>query len=316
VLLAILVLVFVVFPNTGATLFLREPQATPVILPVESNVELNQTQGFGFSYLVAGQNSSPMLVLPPGGSGTIPFTLSSPINEPLQVSLNIKKGSENATNSTSSVHFNISPANFTINPGQQASSTLTITVDQDALSAYYSPFIAIETNHQNSAPYVGGGPVDIPSLLIANQVPSCLYLVNEQLIPSDVLVMNTPSSGVATWPMFVPSPYVLPNVPSINLSPGQTTSVLFGCFKTNSSPSPFQSIVTEADPLNMNVTTPRGLTAEFFTTPTNIVWGSTQRIYSVTVMASSSLTQGTYQVKGQASLGAHLFDWQITYEVS
>ena len=320
-LLAILVLALLVFPNIGSILFPsklanREPYAMPMLWTAESNVELNQSQGFGFSQMVHGETSSPMVVLPPGGSGTIPFTLSSPVNVPFQVSLSMYLGSENATNATPGVHFNIFPANFTVNPGQQVTSTLTITVDRDAPSAYCSPVIAIETNRQDSAPYVVGGPVNIPSLLIANQVPSCLYLVNEQLIPSDVLVMNTPTSGNATWPLFVPSPYLLPNLTPINLSPGQTTSVLFGCFTTGPFPPTGQSSVVEADPLNMNVTAPDGLTAEFSSTPTNIVSEGTENIYSVTVMASPGLTPGAYQVKGQASLGSHLFDWQITYKVS
>jgi hypothetical protein len=256
-----------------------------------------------------------MVVLPPGGSGTIPFTLTSPVNVSFQVSLSMNFGSENSTNATPGVYFDIYPANFTVNPGQQVTSTLTITVDQDAPSAYYEPVIVIETNRQDSAPYVGGGPVNIPSLLIANQVPSCLYLVNEQLIPSNVLVMTTPTSGHYTWPLFVPSPYLLPNVPPIYIWPGQTTSVMFGCFTTG----PLilgQSIVAEADPLNMNVTTSNGLTAEFSPTPTNVVWDGTKNIYSLTVIASPDLTPGTYQLRGQASLGSHLFDWQITYQLT
>lgn len=308
-------LLFIFFPSRLAG---TEPAMTPIVWPVESNVELNQSQGFGFSLMVAGDNSSPMVVLPPGGSGTIPFTLSSPpVNVSVQVSLSMSLGSGNTTNATPGVHFNIFPTNFTLNPGQQVKSTLTITVDQDAPSAYYSPVIAIETNTQKSPPYVGGGGVELPSLLIATQVPSCLYLVNEQLIPSSVLVWNTPASGNATWPLFVPSPYVLPDVSPINLSPGETTSVIFGCFTTVPFPlTPGQSPMAEADPLRMNVTASEGLTAQFSSAPTDIVWGGSGSMYSVTVTASVSLNAGNYQVKGQASLGSHLFDWHITYTVS
>jgi len=292
------------------------PINTPMLWPVESNVELNQSTGFGSSFMVAGENASPMVVLAPGGSGTIPFTLSSPVNVSFTVSLSMYLG-ENAT--TPGVHFSISPANFTVNPGQHVASTLTVTVDQDAPSAYYSPTIAIQTNRQTSAtgePYVGGGPVDIPSLLIANSVPSCLYLVNEQEIPSNVLVMNKPSSGPATWPVFVPSPYLLPNVPTIHLSPGQTTDVLFGCFSIGSFNATGQPNAVEPDLLRMNVTAPKGLTAEFLGNPADIAWSGNANIYSVTVTANPSLGSGTYQVKGQASLGSHLFNWSLTYSVS
>jgi hypothetical protein len=90
---------------------------------------------------------------------------------------------------------------------------------------------------------------------------------------------------------------------------------MFGCFTTGPLIAG-QSSVAEADPLNMNVTTSNGLTAEFSPTPTTIVWDGTENIYSVTVTASPGLTPGTYQVNGQASLGSHLFDWQITYQLT
>jgi hypothetical protein len=293
------------------------PPMTPMLWPVLSNVELNVSQGFGSSFMVAGENSSPMVVLPPGGGGTIPFTLSSPVNVSFTVSLSMYLGSENET--ANGVHFNISPANFTVNPGQQVTSTLTITVDQDAPQAYYSPLIAIETNRQSSAtgdPYVGGGPVAIPSLLISNYVPACLYIVNEQQIPTSNLVMNTPSPGEpATWPLFVPAPYQLPNVSTIHLSPGQTTTVFFGCFSIGSFNATGQLSVAKPDQLTMNLTTSQGMTCQFSPTPMDIVWGGTGSMYSVNVTASLSLVAGTYQVKGQASLGSHLFDWTITFAV-
>lgn len=320
-LLVAVALSVLVFPDIHSYIFpkvsIENPMMTPMMWPVLSNVELNQSRGFGSSLMVAGENSSPMVVLPPGGSGTIPFTLSSPVNVSFTVSLSMYLGSENLTEK--GVHFSISPANFTVNPGQQAASTLTITVDQDAPSAYYSPTIAIQTNRQSSAtgePYVGGGPVGIPSLLIAKYVPSCLYLVNEQEIPSNVLVMNTPSSGPATWPMFVPSPYLLPKVPTIQLSPEQTTTVLFGCFSIGSFNATGQLNAVASDPLRMNVTAPEGLTAEFLDNPADIFWSGNANIYSVTVTATPSLASGTYQVNGQASLGSHLFDWSLTYSVS
>ncbi len=66
----------------------------------------------------------------------------------------------------------------------------------------------------------------------------------------------------------------------------------------------------------MNVTAQKGLTAEFSTTPTDVVLTSTRgNMYLVTVTANPTLAAGTYQVRGEAALGSHLFDWSLTFAV-
>jgi hypothetical protein len=104
----------------------RLPASTPVITPVLSNVELNASEGFTSSQLVEGPNISPLFVLPPGGNGTIPFTVYSSAQVPFNVSLSIYLG-ENVT--TNGVQYSFSPTNFTVNPGQQATSRTTQTAD-------------------------------------------------------------------------------------------------------------------------------------------------------------------------------------------
>ena len=57
-----------------------------------SNVELNASEGFTSSQLVEGPNISPLFILPPGGTGTIPFTVYSSAQVPFNVSLSIYLG--------------------------------------------------------------------------------------------------------------------------------------------------------------------------------------------------------------------------------
>ena len=123
---------------------------------VLSNIELTSTEGFNSSTLAAGPNSSTLLVLPLGGTGTIPFTVYSSANVSFTASLSVYSGSKSAAEY--GVQFNVSPANFTVNPGQPVTCILTVTADKDASSAFYLPTIGVQTNRQDSAPYIGGGP--------------------------------------------------------------------------------------------------------------------------------------------------------------
>jgi len=287
------------------------PAATPIVWPVLSNVELNVSQGFSSTQYVAGPNVSPLLVLSPGAVGTLPFVVSSPVNVAFDVSLSVYLGSPDAT--TYGVHFSVSPSNFAVNPGQRVTCIFTVAADQDAKSAFYLPTIEIQTNRQSSAPYVGGGPASIPALLIANYVPSCLYLVNEQELSPSVVETYSPSSAPAptnasvpypiSVPPFVSEPYALAAVSPINLVPGQSTIVLFGC-------------LTE-DKLSLNVTASNGLIAQFSPTPTDIAFSyCTGNMYTLRITASQSIGAGSYEVNGKAELGSYPFSCSLKIAVN
>jgi hypothetical protein len=124
----------------------HHPLATPFLTPVSAKVELNTSEGFTSSQLVEGPNISPLFTLPPGGTGTIPFVVYSSAKVPFNASLSIYLGEANET--TYGVQYSFSPSNFTVNPGQNVTSVLTITADKDAPSAFYWPTLAIQTNKQ------------------------------------------------------------------------------------------------------------------------------------------------------------------------
>ncbi len=67
------------------------PSITPMMWPVISNVELNQSQGFGSSLTPDDSNDLPsrLLILPPSGSGTVPVVVSSPVNVSFEVSISV-----------------------------------------------------------------------------------------------------------------------------------------------------------------------------------------------------------------------------------
>jgi len=251
--------------------------------PVLSNIELTSAAGFISSTLAAGPNTSTLLVLSLGGTGTIPFTVYSSANVSFTASLSVYSGSKSAA--AQGVQFNVSPANFTVNPRQQVTCTLTVTADKDASSVFYLPTIGVQTNRQDSAPYIGGGPICMPALLVSNFTPSCLILVNEQELSQ------------------TQEPTILPVTPTVSLAPGQSSIVIFGCLTQ--------------DALSLSASPAAGLTAQFSATPTNIVFGYTSgNMYALTITAAPSMSAGTYQVKTNATLGSYPFTCSFTFAVS
>jgi hypothetical protein len=239
---------------------------------------------------VEGPNISTLLILQPGGNGTIPLTVYSPAQIPFNASLSVSLGE------SSDIQYSFSPTSFTVNPGQQVSSVLTITVDKDAPSELYWPGIDIQTNKQEGPYFIDGVGGDMPTLLIANSTPSCIYLVTE----GDFYTTFSPSPS----PFYTgqgPESYFPP--PTINLSPGENTTIIFAC--------------TTQDSFNLNATAPTGLSAEFSPTPLNITlsW-SIGKFYALTVTSSPNLNLGKYEVNTNATLGPYSFNTWIEIAVN
>ncbi len=296
--------------STGGPAFLA--------IQVEGTVELNSSQGFNSSIIAAGAESPPLFVLPPGGNGSVPFLVySSDVNETVNVSLSVNLGLQQAE-SFYGVQFNVSPSNFTLNPGEQVTSVLNIAADQNAPSAFYLPTVQIQTNSS----YIVGGTVNVPPLLVANSTPSCLFLVYEQefippisigTFPPSVGIINasagsapsttgTPivNASIASPPLVSSPPGILgltalPAAPTFTMVPGEKTTVLFGCLTQ--------------DNLSLNVTVPAGFSAEFSPNPTDIIFSYTSgNIYALTVTAGANISSGTYEVNATGSLGSYSFD--------
>lgn len=143
-------------------------------------VNFNASRGFNTS-ITEDVASAPLFVLQPGSNGTLPFTVTSVINESVNVSMDVFLGSTEAK--SYGVQFNISPENFTLNPGGQVQSVLTISADANAPATLYYPIIEGQPNTSN---YSGIG-VSGPTLMIANFTPSCMYTSIQQT--------GTPPSG-------------------------------------------------------------------------------------------------------------------------
>lgn len=297
----VLILAIIIFlANSPVT---QHFPATPIITPVFANVELNASEGFASSQLVEGPNISPLFVLPQGGKGTIPFTVYSSAQVPFNASLSIYLGETNVT--YSGVQYSFSPSNFTVNPGQNVTSVLTITADKDAPSAFYWPTLAIQTNKQEYPYYIEGEAVATPALLIANSAPSCLYIVTEYDItpttPPIILPSNVPAPANASVTLPITTPASTPQVPApfpqptIDMAPGKSATMIFAC--------------ATQDKLSLNATVPSGFSAEFSPNPLDIIYSNVSgNLYALTVTASPNLSEGNYKVNAEAALGPYPFE--------
>lgn len=286
--------------------------ATPIITPVYAIAELNASEGFTSSQVVAGPNISPLYTLAPGGTGIIPFTVYSKAQVPFNASLSVYLGETNV--SSNGVQYSFSPSNFTVNPGENVTAVLTITVDKDAPSAFYWPTVEIQTNKEEYPYYIGGGANAAPALLIANSAPSCLYIVTlYDITPTSPRMITSsnvpaPTNASVTYPVATPIVSQVPEPfpePTINLAPGESTTVVFAC--------------ATQDALNLNATVPSEFTAEFSPTPLDIIYSNVSgNLYALTVTASPSLNPGNYGVNVEAILGPYPFkcSFQIAFQTS
>ena len=292
--------IIIFFANSPIT---QHPLATPFLTPVFANVELNASEGFTSSQLVEGPNISPLFTLPPGGTGIIPFNIYSRAQVPFNATLSIYLGEPNET--ANGVQFSFSPSNFTINPGLNATSVLTITADKDAPSAFYWPTIDVQTNKQEYPYYIEGDAVAPPALLIANSAPSCLYIVTEYDItpttPPIILPSNFPAPSNTSVTMPITTPAYTPQVPApfpqptINIAPGESARVIFAC--------------ATKEKLSLNASVPSGFIAKFSPNPIDIIYSNVSgNLYALTVTASPNLSEGNYKVNAEATLGPYSFE--------
>jgi len=281
------------------------PQGAPVIIevPVSSTVQLDSAEGFNSSIVAAGASNSTLFVLPPGGTGSIPFLVSTTYtNETVNASLAVDLWSP--PNAYESVQFNVSPSNITISPGEQAKEVLTITADENAPSAFYMPYVDVQSNSST----ILETQINMPDLLVANSTPSCFFLVNDQQIIQPNMAAPAPESPpignasagivptIASPPLSSSTPIPsLSVVPTINMVPGETSTILYGCLTQNN--------------LSLNVTAPAGFSTQFSPNPLTVILGSTSgKMYALTIIAGTNIGSGTYKVNATGSLSTYQFD--------
>jgi hypothetical protein len=268
------------------------PHGTPVITPVLSNVYLNSSTGFVSSLIVGATSSSVLYVLPPGGIGTIPFSVYSPASVPFVASFSTYLGSSNA--SDYGLRYSFLPPNFTVNPGEHLNAVVTITAGNPTKPVFYLPSISIRTDKEQTPYYIGAGYVDTPALLVANKTPACIYFINAfELAP----------------PVTFPSPDHTPGVyrlilPEINMTAGEEAQFIFCSNKQEN--------------LNINTTSPTGITAQFSQTPLDMILSYTdeREMQAINLKAQPNLNPGTYNVQLKGVVDQYEFIGTLKIQIS
>jgi hypothetical protein len=283
-------------PATGPITFIG--------IPLSSTVDVNVAEGFHSSILAMGTTSSLLFVLPQEENGSVPLLISSTkgINETVSVSLSVYLPSGpsnvnggNGSDIYSGVSFNVSPSNFVLSPGGQVKAFLNVTAGKNALTSFYlNPGVNAQTNSSS----VLDINIPTPSILVSNFTPSCLVLVSS----------HEPNPIYRDFSVFPPEP--LPStpdllvIPTLNMSPGENTTVLYSCLAQ--------------DNLSLNATPPTGFSAQISPDGPNILFSNLVmgKTYAVTISAASNVGSGTYKVNVVGSLNSQQFDGSFHVAVS
>ena len=291
---------------------IRNPMSSPPLIEpplqtsVHSNVDYNESQGFKSLTYVDTSGAHPLLTLPAGGKGVLPITIYANTNVTFNVSLSLDSTGANSNG----VKFSISPENFTVTPGQPETPTLKVIVDKNAPSVLCLPKIAIQTNMEDTSPYIMGGAISMPGIMVVNSnlTPSCIAILGEAQITPPRLITQPGGSGRINSSAFTaPTPYYLdyyfPNLPAFNMTPGQSNQFIFGCLTSDS--------------LSVNPTAQTGLSAQFSSAPTNFLFNNTEgKMYVLTITVNPNTTPGHYQVYCSSVLGSKPFKANILVDVT
>ncbi len=265
------------------------PRGLPTITPVLSNVYLNSSVGFNSTFMFTHSLLSTLYVLPPGGTGTIPFSVYSPANVPFNVSFSTYLDSPDAKDY--GLRFSFSPSNLTVNPGEHNSSVLTATASREMPNVFYLGSVGIETDKEQSPYFIGGGAVNIPALLIANATPACIYYINGfDLAPPITLPITVHPQG--TYNLAIPL--------ILNMSAGEETQFIF-CNNIK-------------EQLTLNTTAPAGITAQFSQAPTDIILSYTneREMHALNLKVDPNTNPGTYNVQLKGIVGEYRFEGTLT----
>ncbi len=215
-----------------------------------------------------------MLVLPPGGNGTIPFTVSSDSNVTFNASLSFYFGAQGTQ--PSGVEFTLSSSNLTVNPGEETAVNLTVTADKEALAALYTPTIDVQPFTPEGSEQIEYGSAATPELLVANFTPACVFLLNEPLVNEPSNVPTELNASVGSVPSLELMPGIFLANPTITLNRGGNSTLAYICFTQ--------------DKLTLNVTPPAGLTAQFSPVPVRVIAeNSSWNMYTLTIIADEKL---------------------------
>lgn len=309
------------------------PPSTPTITPTPTprprptpppaffpKADIDSAEGFSYVTMESQWHISKVLVLHPGGSGTIPVTLTSESDDQLALTLSIEPGGLGDARLFKGIRFTFSPTFISLKPGGTANSILRVEVEPDAPTGFYGAGVLVSTEEfglSSSEAYF--------ELLILPYTPSYLFYI----YPPIPLPLTTSEGGetppptpspspletptpaptpvptpAPTPPPFYPSPPPPLPPPTIEVEAGGEVHIIFGIQTFSEDPGL---------PVELNYTydskpagsLPRGVSADLVSNPLQVVrWPIEERFYLLTLSASPDAPEGTSKIVVTGSVGS------------
>jgi len=229
----------------------------------------------------------PVLVLRPGGSGSIPITLISIDDGDYTVFLDI--GLAVVPGKFEGVRYVFSPTTFSFKAGAEVNSILSIDADSDAPTAYYELLVYAHIKEW-------GGKIIMSDfgLLIYPYTPSYAYHI------------IAPTSGEPA-----PTPIITMPPLTIAVKPGGTAYVMIDIDKGTSDPT----VQVKIDLTHNSGSLPSGISAKFISDPLKVVPAPAfESVIMLTLTAAEDIPEGTYRMIATISVGSYIF--QIPFDLT
>jgi len=275
------------------------PEVTPAPIPAPLGPELNASadfaslRGFNVAWMESQGSVFPFLVLPPGGSGSIPITLISTGDEDYNVFLAVSLAGENPK--FEGVRYALSQSTLSIKAGTEVSSILSMEVDSDAPAALYTPSVDAHVAGYTAMP-------TFPFLLlIYPYTPSYAFQIYGPTAPEP---LPTPG-GTLTQPE-----HIIPNIP---VKPGETLHIMFYTDKMTDDPAVQVklNLTYDSGPL------PQGMGAEVVYNPLKVTPVPTHdSLIMLTLTTTIDVPESAYRMIATISVGSYVtersFDLTVT----
>jgi len=269
----------------------QTPEVTPIPYPTPTpgpapppklnmSADFASLKGFNVTQKESQGSLYPVLVLPPGGSGSIPIKLVSTGDEGYTISLDI--GLSGVDPRFKGVRYVFSPSTLKLKAGGEVNSILSIEVEPDAPHILYDPSI-------NARIEEWGGSIGM----------GFFYLLIYPHTPSYAYEIFAPTPG-APQPSPGGEPPPLPP-PTVSVKLGENLYIMFDVYKGTPDPSVQVKLSLTHDSGSL----PSAIAAEFNT----LEPASAPSYRSVIILAlttTEDVREGTYRMVSTISVGLYI----------
>lgn len=287
------------FAQFASQIISPTPTPTPGPKPppkLDIRADLASTEGFNRTVIEFQGELYPVLVLPPGGTGSISISLISTGDQDYTVSLDVDLAGMNAK--FEGVKYTFSPPILNLKVGATVNSILSIAVDSEAPTAFYSPMITANIKEW------GGIGTAFFDLLIYHYTPTYIFRIVAPApgMPAPMPIPETAQEETPQPPTDMPPTPTTPKPPSVEVTAGETVYIMFYIDKGTDDPSVQANINLAYD----SGSQPLGIDAKYVYDPLKVVPVlSRDSVIIVTLTAAKNVPDGKYRITATISVDSY-----------